>query len=321
MRTGWRSGPADREWLREEISELTVNERRAIGWADWVWLDGRILRRAEARVSAFDRGLLLGDGVYETVRAQAGKVFRWVPHRNRLARSLAGAQIRLPFPMERVEEGIQEVLEANHLEAARIRLTITRGEGGPGFEIPADSPPATVIVAASAWRSLPSEKYRDGVAAVVPGVRQTPASSLDPALKSISRIHLVLARLEVARRGAHEAILLTTRDEVAEGTSSNVFLVRAGVLRTPSLETGILEGVTREAVLDLAQAAGIPTEESRMAERELDRAEEVFFTNTSWGALPVTRVDGGPVGSGRPGPVTQELGKGLAALVERECPR
>jgi branched-chain amino acid aminotransferase len=288
------------------------------GWAPFVWLNGSVVASGEARVSVFDRGILLGDGVYETVRAHRGKLFRWPPHRDRLRHSLAKAEIVLPEMAPALEEGLAQCLTVNNLREARLRITITRGEGEPGFGMMEGALP-NIIVAASPWRSLPDEMYRNGVAAVVPRVRQTDPESLEPALKSTSRIHLVLARMEAAARGAHEALLLGSGGEVREGTSSNVFLVLRGRLRTPSLECGVLAGITREAVLQMARASGIPCDEARIAREELASADEIFFTNTSWGALPVTRLDGAPVGSGWPGPMTLELGSRLTALVEEEC--
>ncbi len=291
------------------------------GWAERVWLNGEMVPGELARISVFDSGFLLGDGVYETVRARAGNVFRWPAHRIRLEESLSGARIRLPFPISTLDEGISRCLEANLLRDARIRLTVSRGEGGPGNEVPRDPRSATVVIAASSWRPLSEEKYREGVAAIVPRIRQTGRDSLDPAVKSTSRLHLVLARLEASERGAFEAILLGGEGEVTEGTSSNVFLVKGGKIRTPSLETGILAGVTREAVLELALAAGIPCEQVRLPREDLLSADEIFLTNTSWNVLPVSRLDGEPVGSGRTGAVASDLRSKLDELVERECAR
>ncbi len=287
-------------------------------WAPVVWLNGELVPSAKASVSVFDRGVQLGDGVYETLRVSNGKPFRWPPHRERLRHSLEEARIVLPFPLSRLDAGIADCVAANHLREARVRLTITRGEGNPGYDLMEGKGP-NAIIAASAWKPLPEESYRDGVCAIIARVRQTGRDTLDPALKSISRIHLVLARMEASERGAHEALLLGTGSEVREGTASNVFLVRGGVLRTPSLESGVLQGITRDLILEIARDLGIPSEEARIGREELDTAEELFFTNTSWGALPVTRLDGRAVGNGRPGPVTRRVGTRLAALVEAEC--
>ncbi|HEV8336903.1 MAG TPA: aminotransferase class IV [Candidatus Polarisedimenticolia bacterium] len=287
------------------------------GWAPFVSLNGEIVPALEAKVSVFDRGILLGDGVYETVRARNGKLFRWPAHRERLVRSLRSARIPLGPPPE-IDAAITGCLRANRLSDARLRITITRGVGGPGFDLAEGSAP-NVIVAASPWRPLPEEKYRNGVKAIVSRIRQTAIESLDPALKSISRIHLALARMEAVDQGAHEALLLGSGGEIREGTSSNVFLWQAGRLRTPAVACGVLEGITRELVLEIARAEGIACEETRLERPDLASAEEIFFTNTSWGALPVTRLDGEAVGSGVPGPLARQVMERISLRVEEEC--
>jgi branched-chain amino acid aminotransferase len=287
-------------------------------WAPFVSLNGEIVPAPDAKVSVFDRGILLGDGVYETVRARNGKLFRWPAHRERLIRSLRSARIPAPCPPPAIDAAITDCLHANGLSDARLRITITRGVGGPGFDLAEGSAPS-VIVAASPWRPLPEEKYRNGVKAIVSRIRQTAIESLDPALKSISRIHLALARMEAAEQGAHEALLLGSGGEIREGTSSNVFLWQDGKLRTPSVACGVLEGITRELVLEIARAERITCEETRLERADLAAAEEIFFTNTSWGALPVTRLDGGAVGSGAPGPLARRMMENITRRVEEEC--
>jgi branched-chain amino acid aminotransferase len=284
------------------------------GWAGIVWLNGQLVAASEARISVFDRGILLGDGVYETLRVHRRKPFRWEEHRARLDQSLGAAQIRLPFPTSTLLQAVQACTQANDLAAARVRITVTRGEGDPGFDpMPGKQP--TTIIAASPWRSLGEEATRAGVAAILASIRQTGNESLDPSLKSISRIHLVLARMEAARAGAQEAILLGSDGNVREGTASNVFMVSQGRLLTPPVGCGILEGVTRALVLELAAESNLPCAEQMVSPRDLMGADEVFLTNTSWGALPVGRLDGKPVG----GPVALELGRKIAESVDREC--
>ncbi|HMC82264.1 MAG TPA: aminotransferase class IV [Candidatus Polarisedimenticolia bacterium] len=300
---------------------MEILEGGRSGWAPWIWLNGAVVSGQDARVSVFDHGFLYGDGVFETARSWRGEIFRWARHRERLGRSLTAARMELAFPLTDLDGAIESCLDANGLREARIRLTVTRGEGGPGLEALGDPPSLTVVVAASPWRPLPEGKYRNGVSAIIPRIRQTGRESLDPSLKSISRVHLVLARLEATDRRAHEAILLGDDGEVTEGTVSNVFLVQDGVIRTPSLETGILEGVTREAVLEIARSRARVVEETGLTRRNLEEAEEVFLTNTSWGVLPVTSLEGSSVGNGKPGPTAADLGRLLADLVETECGR
>jgi len=277
-----------------------------------------VLASDQARISVFDRGFLLGDGVYETMRVVEGRMFRWGQHRERLLRSLSGARVESSGFVSDLEGGIAACLEANHLRDARLRLTISRGEGYPGFDLDPEARP-TVLIAASPWLPLAEERYRMGVEAIIPRVRQTGRDSLDPALKSTSRIHLALARMEATDRGAREAILLGSDGAVREGTASNVFLVANGRLKTPSIECGILEGVTREAVLEVAAAGGRAGEEMILGRKDLESADEIFLTNTSWGVLPVTRLDGKRVGNGVAGPVALELRRRLEEQVAREC--
>jgi branched-chain amino acid aminotransferase len=297
---------------------LVPSHPTGAGWAPFVWLDGEVMASDQARISVFDRGFLLGDGVYETMRVVEGRMFRWRRHWERLLRSLSGARIEIPYSISSLEDGIAACLEANRLREARLRLTISRGAGYPGFDLDPGGRP-TVLVAASAWHPLPEEAYRQGVAAIVPRIRQTGRESLDPGLKSTSRIHLALARMEATDRGAREAILLGVDGAVREGTASNVFIVANGRLKTPSTECGILEGVTREAVLEVASAGGRAGDELVLGRKDLDSADEIFLTNTSWGVLPVTRLDGNRVGSAVAGPVARELRGRLEELVTREC--
>jgi branched-chain amino acid aminotransferase len=287
-------------------------------WAEHVWLNGKVLPAGEARLSVFDRGILLGDGVYETLRAHAGRVFRWEEHCKRLEGSLRAARIELPFPASSLQEAIAACLAANRLQEARIRLTVTRGEGDPGFEMMPHSRP-NVVIAASEWRPLPERKYEEGIRTIIATIRQTGKDSLSPALKSISRIHLVLARLEAAEQGAQEAILLGSDSRVREGTASNVFLVKDRKMRTPSLDSGILEGVTRAVVLEVASEAGIACEEGPVLPGDLSDADEIFFTNTSWGALPAGWLDSKPVGRGGAGPVALEMKRRVSEVMAREC--
>ncbi len=297
---------------------MTDSSASPRGWAPIVWINGSILPAAEARVSVFDRGLLLGDGVYETLLLRHESLFRWREHEQRLWQSLSLARISLPLAPAALRDAILACAAANGLKEARVRLTVTRGDGGPGFERKAGSAPC-VIIALSQATPVPSEVLREGVAAVVARIRQTGRDNLDPALKSISRIHLALARLEAEEVGAREAILLGSDGILREGTASNLFMVRGGKLQTPSLDCGILQGVTRAAVLELAAKRRIAWEEGCYEAAALQAAEEIFLTNTSWGVLPVGRLDGHSVGAGRSGPIALQLAAAMQELVESEC--
>lgn len=284
----------------------------------WIHLNGRLVAEEEACVSVFDRGLLFGDGIFEAMRAVAGRVFRLERHVRRLERSAGSIGLDLPWGSDRVGALIDELLESNRLSEARIRLTVTRGRGRPGDYIGADSPP-TVFATAAPFQALPSRDYAEGVKISIATRRAIPHDSIDASIKSISRLASVLARREARQKGDHEAILLDVAGCVTEGTASNVFLVERGVLVTPPAPDGSLPGITREAMLELAREAGRTTSEEPVPAGRLHAAEEIFLTNTSWGVLPVSRIDDRPVSGGRPGPVTSTFVDLYRSLVQREC--
>ncbi|HET8946932.1 MAG TPA: aminotransferase class IV [Candidatus Polarisedimenticolia bacterium] len=283
-----------------------------------VHVDGRLVEEADARISVFDRGLLYGDGVFESMRAVAGRIFRLEAHLERLERSAALAEFdRLP---ERavLASHLRALLEANGLLDARLRLTLTRGAGRPGDYVHASGPPTRIITAAP-FSGLDPRLYEEGVGLAVVGRQAVPAAVLDAAIKTTSRLSAVLARREAARAGAFEAALLDASGHLTEGTTSNIFLVEAGRLLTPAADGAALPGVTRAVVLEAAHAAGLPVEERPLPAALLFEADEIFLTNTSWEVLPVTRVDGRPAGGGRPGPRSAALLAGYRERVRREC--
>lgn len=286
----------------------------------WIHLNGRLVAEADARVSVFDRGLLFGDGVFETMRAVAGRVFRLERHVRRLERSAGSIGLDLPWPPDRVGPLIDELLAANRIREARVRLTVTRGRGRPGDYIAADSPP-TVFATAAPYQALPGRDYTEGVEIAIAARRAIPHQSIDASIKSISRLASVLARREAREKGAHEAILLDEAGHVTEGTASNIFLVEGEGLVTPPAPEGTLPGITRAAVLELARDTDREAREEAVTEHRLRAAGEVFLTNTSWEVLPVTRIEGSRISGGRPGRVTLALLDLYRSLVRRECER
>jgi branched-chain amino acid aminotransferase len=284
----------------------------------WIHLNGRLVPEEEATISVFDRGFLYGDGVFESMRAVGGVVFRRERHLDRLLRSADAIGLDLLAARPALSAAADEVLEANDLADARLRITVTRGAGRPGDYVEALGPPTTVVSAA-AFLGLDEELYRNGVRVTIPRRRQIPPDSLDPAIKSISRLASVLARREAKQRGALEAVLLDGGGHLTEGTASNLFLVVMDRLLTPPAPAGGLPGITREAVVELARAAGIEVGEERLPAGLLAEAQEAFLTNTSWGVLPVVQADEQRIGEGTPGPVTRDLMTAYRDLVTREC--
>jgi len=276
------------------------------GFAAVVSVNGRLQPAATARISIFDRGLLYGDGVFETFRIYDGRPFRFPDHWRRLRRSTRSIGLRLPHPAGWFRRQIQALLKANHLSNALVRLTLTRGVGPVGLEPPAAVAP-TIMLFARPFTGYPEALYRKGLSAIIASMRRPPPSATPPYAKSLSYLNGILAKREAARQGADDAILLSVEGDLCEGTTSNLFFVRAGTLYTPAPGTGLLEGITRQVVLELARARRIPVRQGLYAPKKLWAADELFLTNTSYEIMPVVRVQGRRIGTGKPGPVTECL--------------
>ena len=283
-----------------------------------VHLNGRLVDESQALLPVFDRGFLYGDGVFESMRAANGRIFRLGAHLERLQRSAALAEFEgLPSGAVLAAE-LEELLRVNRLTEARLRLTLTRGAGRPGDYVGSDGAPTRVATVAE-FSGLDPVHHERGVSLAVSMRQAVPAAVLDAAIKTTSRLSAVLARREAARAGAFEAALLDASGNLTEGTTSNLFLVRDGTVITPAIDGNALPGVTRGVVLETARAQRRAVEERTIPRSLLDAADEIFLTNTSWEVLPVVSVDARPAGGGRPGPVTRALLAGYRAQVRREC--
>lgn len=271
-----------------------------------VYLNGQFLPREEARVSVFDHGYLYGDGIYETLRAYRGTIFLLDQHLERLQRSADAIALTLPFPLEQIGAAIRECLTVNKLRDAYVRIQVSRGPGEIGLD-PALCPAPTTVIVAKPFHDYPREHFEQGVPVAIVRTRRNHPLALDPAIKSTNFLNNILAKIESIRSGAYEGILLNWKGYVAEGTISNIFTVKKGVLFTPHPATGILGGVTRALVLRLAREARVTVREVLLRPRDLDEADECFITNTTAEVMPVTSVDRRPTGDGRPGPVTRML--------------
>jgi branched-chain amino acid aminotransferase len=255
-----------------------------------VWLDGRLVPLRRARVSVFDRGFLQGDGVYETIRAYRGRPFRLVEHLARLRASARAVGIALPGGVAPLGRAVAAVLRRLGGAAdARVRITVTRGNAGPDPAPRRDPRPTRVVTAAPYTPPSPAE-YARGVPAVVTRIRRNDRRAQDPAIKATSLLNTLLALREARRAGAREAILLAPDGRLAEAASANLFFVRGGTLHTPALESGILAGVTRALVLDLARRLGIPVREGRYRPTALLGADEAFVTASTIEILPLSSV-------------------------------
>jgi branched-chain amino acid aminotransferase len=268
----------------------------------YVHLHGRIVPEEEARISPFDRGFLLGDGVFETMRAYGGRALDLEAHLARLRRSCE--LTRLPFP-EGIAEAIGETLDANALADAAVRVTVTRGPGGRGAS-PHGAGPATVLVTAT---PIPyaAETYARGLRLATSARRRVTADALEPGVMSVNYLVHVLARAEAEEAGADDALFVDAHGDVVEATQANVFAVFGDELAAPHLASGCLPGISRDVVLALAREAGLRPRERPLARAELDRADEVFLTGSVLEVCGVVALDGRPVGAGAPGPRTRAL--------------
>lgn len=272
-----------------------------------LWLDGKLVPAGEAGVSPFDHGLLVGDGVFETLRVYDGVPFAWTRHHRRLVRSAAGLGLAVPGSQE-LRTAVDEVLAANGLSEGRVRLTVTGGPSPLGSER-GDGPPTVMVVAAAV---VPWPPTVDVV--IVPWTRNE--NGAVAGLKTTSYAENVRALAYARERDAGEAIFLNTRGELCEATGSNVFAVGDGVMRTPPAEAGCLLGVTRALVLELCAENGIPAEETVLGPEAVRDADEAFLTSSTREVQPIGRVDG-RVLPAAPGPTSEKLAGLLAELIAR----
>jgi len=274
--------------------------------ATYASIDGRVLPGAEASVSVFDNGFAFGDSVYETLRTYGGRPFALRRHLRRLRASAARLGFTIPQSDDELRGRIEALLAAAANPESYLRLIVSRGRGDLSYHFERVVGP-TVVIVARALEPFPEAARRDGIAVALVGVRRNHPRALDPAIKSSNLLNNVLATREAQARGAQEALLLNAEGRLAEGAGSNVFLVKAGELLTPSLAAGLLAGITRELVLEIAPRLGVAARETDLGEADLRGADELFVTSTLKEVMPVSRLDGAAVADGRPGPLTRRL--------------
>ncbi|MEY3032573.1 MAG: branched-chain-amino-acid transaminase [Planctomycetia bacterium] len=281
-----------------------------------IFINDRLVPEAEARISVFDHGLLYGDGVFEGLRSYAGRVFRLDAHLDRLWASARAICLEIPLAKEALAKAVIDTLAANGLEDGYIRLIVTRGAGTLGLDPNRCSNPQVIIIA-DTISLYPQEFYDQGLRIVTAATQRIQPAALSPRIKSLNYLNNIMAKLEGLRAGCVEALMLNHKGEVAECTGDNVFVVRSGRLLTPPPDAGILEGITRNAVMELAHAAGIDCREATLTRHDLYTADECFLTGTAAEVIPVVDIDGRAIGSGVPGPVTSRLKDDFHVLVRQ----
>ncbi len=271
-----------------------------------IYIDGEYYDEDKAKISVFDHGLLYGDGVFEGIRAYYGRVFKLKEHIDRLFYSAKAIMLNLPLSHAHFMKAVLETCRRNHVRDGYVRLVVTRGAGTLGLNPNRCKNPSVIIIAGSI-QLYPPELYQRGMEIVtVPTVRSL-HSALNPAIKSLNYLNNILAKIEANNAGVEEAILLNAEGFVAECTGDNVFIIKEGQLFTPPLSAGALYGITRRVVLELAGELGIKTSEPNLTRYDLFNADECFLTGTGAELVPVVKIDGRVIGTGKPGPLTAKL--------------
>jgi branched-chain amino acid aminotransferase len=269
------------------------------------YVNGEYVPKDEARISVFDFGFLRGDGVFDTTSAWNGRIFKLSQHMERLQMSLRAARIPCPVPPEELAGIIVETTRRSRLRNAYIQTIVTRGEPPQGVRDLTRCRPGLVVFAVPYVFILSPEQIRTGGRAMIASTRALPVQSLDPKIKSLSRLHFDLAMLQGKAAGVDVTLMLDLDGHVAEGPGVNVFVVRGGALYSPP--EGILMGITRQTVFELAAEHGIPAREAQLTPYDVYAADEVFLTSTAGGIMPLVEIDGRPIGDGKPGPLSQRL--------------
>jgi len=271
-----------------------------------IYCNGEFVPEAEAKVSIFDHGFLYGDGIFEGIRAYHGRVFKLGEHLKRLYESAKSIHLQIPLTVAEMEEVVLDTLRGNGLRDAYIRLVVSRGKGDLGLD-PNKCPQAGIYCIADQIKLFPPILYEQGLEVRTVAIRRNNPDSLNPRIKSLNYLNNILAKIEANLAGVPEAVMLNQEGYVAEGTGDNIFIYRQGVLLTPPVHAGILEGITRNAVLASAQKLGIAAREELFTRHDLYTADECFLTGTAAELIPVVRVDGRMIGAGRPGEIFRRL--------------
>jgi len=283
-----------------------------------IYINGKFYEKGEAKVSVFDHGLLYGDGVFEGIRSYNSLVFKLNEHIDRLFESAHSIMLSIPLTKEEMAKAVVKTLKENGLKDAYIRLVVTRGEGDLGLDPRKCKGNATVVIIADKITLYPDRFYKEGLSIItVPTVRNLP-EALNPQIKSLNYLNNILAKIEAVNAGCDEAIMLDSLGYVAECTGDNIFIVKRDHLYTPPQCMGTLRGITRDAVLGLAKKSNIPVHEHVATRHEVYISDECFLTGTAAEIIPVVKVDGRVIGSGKPGKLTLGLMKKFKEITKRE---
>ena len=278
-----------------------------------VFVDGKFVDEKKAVVSVFDHGLLYGDGVFEGIRAYNGRVFKLSEHVDRLFYSAKAILLKIPMSHRAICEAVRAACKRNKIRDGYIRLVVTRGAGTLGLDPNRCSNPQVIIIA-DKIQLYPETFYKKGLEIVTVPTTRNHTNAVNPAIKSLNYLNNILAKIEAINAGCVEAIMLNSQGFVAECTGDNVFMLKGGELLTPPLAAGALYGITRSVAIELAESLGIKAKEPNLTRYDLYNADEVFITGTAAEVVPVVKIDGRQIGSGKPGKLTKNLIKAYQDL-------
>jgi len=282
-----------------------------------IYMNDRLVDEQDAKVSVFDHAFLYGDGIFEGIRCYNGRIFRQKQHIDRLWDSAKTIDLKIPVSKEKMVEAIYETVRANGLVDAYIRLVVSRGKGTLGLDPKSCKTPQIVIIA-QPLQLYPKELYEKGMAIVTASTIRNPSSSLNARVKSLNYLNNIMAKLEAHTAGCEEAMLLNHKGDVAEGTGDNIFIVKNGKIITPPTDACILEGVTRNVVLEIATELGYEVAQAAMTRHDVYTADECFLTGTAAELIPVVKVDGREIGDGKPGAITLRILAAFPDFVKKD---
>ncbi len=271
-----------------------------------IYLDGEFVDQSEAKISVFDHGLLYGDGIFEGIRIYQGNVFRLEEHLERLEYSAKAILLKMPWSRKEISDAVCETCRQNQLADGYIRLVVTRGVGDLGLS-PWLCPKPSIFVIANKIALYPEEHYTTGLSIVTVPTRRVNPAALSPSVKSLNYLNNILAKIEAKQFGALEAIMLNDQGYVAECTGDNIFIVHKGEIITPAASQGALKGITRDTILNIATEIQVPLREANLTRYDVWNADECFLTGTAAEVIPVVKLDGREIGSGKPGDITQKV--------------
>ncbi|SFS97299.1 branched-chain-amino-acid transaminase [Paenibacillus sp. 453mf] len=283
----------------------------------WIYLDGQYVTKENAKVSVFDHGFLYGDGIFEGIRIYNGNIFKCKEHLDRLYDSAKSIMLDIPLSHDEMREAMAETIRRNEMRNGYIRLVVSRGYGNLGID-PLRCEKASVVIIVEELSIYPEEAYLKGLRTISVSQRRNIPDALNPKIKSLNYLNNVLVKIQSNHAGVGEAIMLNSQGYVTEGSSDNIFIVKNGVLITPPCYLGALEGITRNAIIELADKIGLPFKEQPFTLHDVYVADEVFFTGTAAEVIAAYKVDGRTIGTGVAGPITLQLLEEFRQVVDKD---